>query len=149
MTSINRRTFIAASAGFAAAQGRTLGANARVRVGLIGCGGISVADTRAFCAHPEVEIPVVCDVDDAQIADTLARFQKEGWKQPETVKDFRRLIERKDIDVCLVCTPDHWHALPTVIALDAGKDVYCEKPLATSIGEGRAMAAAARRNGRG
>ncbi|MGO9241925.1 MAG: Gfo/Idh/MocA family protein [Bryobacteraceae bacterium] len=148
MAGISRRTFIAASAAVAGAQGRILGANDRVRVGLIGCGGISVADTHAFCAHPEVEIPVVCDVDDAQIAKTMERFQKEKWGTPETVKDFRRILDRKDIDACLVCTPDHWHALPTVLACEAGKDVYCEKPLATSIAEGRAMLAAARRNER-
>ncbi len=148
MAGISRRTFIAASAAVAGAQGRILGANDRVRVGLIGCGGISVADTNAFCAHPEVEIPVVCDVDDAQIAKTVERFQKQKWGTPETVKDFRRILDRKDIDACLVCTPDHWHALPTVMACEAGKDVYCEKPLATSIAEGRAMLAAARRNER-
>ena len=91
---------------------------------------------------------MVCDVDDAQIAKTVERFQKEKWGTPETVKDFRRILDRKDIDACLVCTPDHWHALPTVLACEAGKDVYCEKPLATSIAEGRAMLAAARRNER-
>jgi len=77
MLAISRRSFIAASAAVRArSAGRIMGANDRVRVGLIGCGGISVADTRAFCAHPEVEIPVVCDCDDAQIAATLAPFSK-------------------------------------------------------------------------
>jgi len=64
------------------------------------------------------------------------------------VKDFRRVTDRTDIDACLVATPDHWHALPTIMACQAGKDVYVEKPLATSIGEGRAMLDAARKHNR-
>src|ERR1039458_5122050 len=84
MVAISRRSFIAASAAIAAAQGRIMGANDRVRVGLIGCGGISVADTRAFCAHPEVEIPVVCDVDDAQIAATPAPVLKKKIARKRT-----------------------------------------------------------------
>src|SRR5205807_8870054 len=67
---------------------------------------------------------------------------------PETVKDFRRVLDRKDVDCVLVATPDHWHALPTVLACQAGKDVYVEKPLATSIDEGRAMLEAAKRHSR-
>jgi predicted dehydrogenase len=116
----------------------------RIRIGLIGCGGISVADTNAFLAHPETEFVAVCDVDDARIASTIDRLEKVRGKRPEGVKDFRHVVDRKDIDVCLVCTPDHWHALNTVAACEAGKDVYVEKPLATSIGEGRIVRDAAR-----
>jgi predicted dehydrogenase len=68
--------------------------------------------------------------------------------RPDEYKDFRQIIDRKDIDVVLVCTPDHWHALPTIMACEAGKDVYVEKPLATSISEGRAMVNAARKYNR-
>ena len=120
----------------------------RVRIGLIGAGGISGADANAFLAHPESEIVTVCDIDDARIKSTLDRLEKQGRKRPDTVKDFRRVVDRKDVDVCVICTPDHWHALPTVAACQAGKDVYVEKPLATSIAEGRAMRDAARRYGR-
>jgi predicted dehydrogenase len=115
---------------------------------MIGCGGISVADANAFLAHPETELAVICDVDDACLAKQAARIGKLRGKTPETVKDFRRVIERKDIDVCLICTPDHWHALPTIAAFQAGKDVYVEKPLATTIAEGRAMRDAAAKYGR-
>jgi predicted dehydrogenase len=120
----------------------------RVRIGLIGCGGISVADTRAFLAHPECEISTICDVDDAKIAATVKRLADQGRKSPAVVKDFRRVIDSKDVDVCLICTPDHWHALPAIAACQAGKDCYVEKPLATSIGEGRVMRDAARRYSR-
>ena len=145
-----RRTFLGASvtASVLAAGARPVAASDRVRIGLIGCGGISVGDTNAFLAHPECEVVAVCDVDDAQIKATLERLEKLGRKKPDAVKDYRRVIDRKDVDVCLVCTPDHWHALPTLAACKAGKDVYCEKPLATSIAEGRAMRDAAREHGR-
>lgn len=145
-----RRHFLQSSAAVAVAgaHARAAAPSDRIRIGLIGCGGISVADTNAFLAHPESEIVAVCDVDDAQIKSTLARLDKLGKARPEAVKDYRRIIDRKDVDVCLVCTPDHWHALPTIAACQAGKDVYVEKPLATSIGEGRAMRNVAREKGR-
>jgi predicted dehydrogenase len=115
---------------------------------MIGCGGISVADSNAFLAHPEVELVSICDVDDACLAKTNARLAKLGRKTPDAVKDFRRITDRKDIDVCLVCTPDHWHAIPTIAAFQAGKDVYVEKPLATTLAEGRAMRNAAAKHKR-
>ena len=131
-----------------ALRSRAVAASDRVRIGVIGCGGISVGDINAFLAHPESEIAAICDVDDARIAKTLDRLDSLGRKRPETAKDFRRIVERKDVDVCLICTPDHWHALPAIAACQAGKDVYVEKPLATSIGEGRAMRDAAREHRR-
>ncbi len=147
---LSRRSLLASSALAAAAapRARAIAASSRIRIGMIGCGGISVADSNAFLAHPECEIVAVCDVDDARIKTTLERLEKLGRKPPAAVKDFRRIVERDDIDVCLVCTPDHWHALPTVAACRAGKDVYVEKPLATSIGEGEKMRKAAAEHGR-
>ena len=145
-----RRAFFETSLASAvlAAGARPAAANDRVRIGLIGCGGISVADTNAFLAHRECEIAAICDVDDAQIGKTQERLEKLGRPRPDAVKDFRRIVERKDIDVCLICTPDHWHALPAIAAIEAGKDIYVEKPLATSIAEGRAMRDRARQCGR-
>lgn len=122
-----------------------LGANDKIRLGLIGCGGIAHADLGCFLKHKEVECPIICDIDDSRIADLTGVIEKARGTKPEGVKDFRRIIDRKDIDAVLVATPDHWHALPTIHACQAGKDVYCEKPLATSIGEGAAMLAAARK----
>src|ERR1035438_2956278 len=85
-----------------------MGANDRVRVGLIGCGGISVADTRAFCAHPEVEIPVLCDVDDPQIAATLERFQKENWPKSETLstESARAFCAHPEVEIPVLCDVD-------------------------------------------
>jgi predicted dehydrogenase len=84
-------------------------------------------------------------VDDAMIGETINLVRKNRGNTPEYVKDFRKIMDRKDVDACIVGTPDHWHALPTIHACQAGKDVYVEKPLATSIGEGRAMVDAVRK----
>lgn len=147
-----RRSFLAAGAAVAArgllAPPAAVGANDRIRLGVIGCGGICMADLGCFLQNREVEVPVVCDVDDARIRNGVDLVEAQRGKAPEAVKDFRRVIERKDVDALLVCTPDHWHALPTVYGCQAGKDVYVEKPLARTIDEGRAMREAARQNKR-
>ncbi len=124
------------------------GANEKVRLGVIGCGGMGRGDLECFFLNPEIECAVLCDVDDAMIAKALEICGTKRSRRPDTVKDFRRVLDRKDVDVVLVATPDHWHALPTVLACQAGKDVYVEKPLAKTIKEGRAMLEAARRHDR-
>jgi predicted dehydrogenase len=131
-----------------ARRGQAAAASDRVRVGLIGCGGMGKGDLAAFLLNAEVDCPVVCDVDDAMSAAAAKLVEEKRGRKPEAVRDFRRVIERKDVDAVIVATPDHWHALPTVLACQAGKDVYVEKPLATSIAEGRAMLEAARKNQR-
>lgn len=150
MSDWSRRAFVGSSLALpaTAAQASAVAPSDRVRIGLIGCGGISVADSNAFMAHPECDIAAICDVDDTMIAKTQERLKKLGRKQPDAVKDFRRIIDRKDIDVCLICTPDHWHALPAIAAFQAGKDAYVEKPLATTVEESRAVRDAARRYNR-
>ena len=120
----------------------------KVRIGLIGCGGIGRIDLRTFFINPEVECPIICDVDEAQSAETAKIVEGMRGNKPDIVKDFRRVIDRNDIDAVLVATPDHWHALPTVYACQAGKDVYVEKPLGQNIQEGRAMLTACRENKR-
>ena len=82
------------------------------------------------------------------IAKGVEICEEKRGKKPDTVKDFRRVLDRKDVDVVLIATPDHWHALPTVMACQAGKDIYVEKPLAKTIDEGRAMLEAAKRHQR-
>ncbi|HXE81567.1 MAG TPA: Gfo/Idh/MocA family oxidoreductase, partial [Vicinamibacterales bacterium] len=132
----------------AASARRVAGANRRVRVGLIGCGGMGTNDLRAML-RAGAQCVALCDVDDEQSARTKESIGKEFDQTPDLVtRDFRRLLDRKDIDAVVVATPDHWHALQTVMACQAGKDVYVEKPLALSIGEGRIMVDVARRHGR-
>ncbi len=120
----------------------------RVRVGLIGAGGMGRGDLDTFFQNPEVDCPIVCDVDDRMLAEGVKLVEQRRGRRPDTTKDFEAVLDRKDVDVVIVATPDHWHALPTVMACQAGKDVYVEKPLATSIREGRAMITAARKHGR-
>jgi predicted dehydrogenase len=125
-----------------------VGANDRLRLGLIGYGGMGVGDLDTFFLNPEVDCAVICDVDEAHRAKGVAHVEKKRGKKPDAVNDFRRVLDREDVDAVLICTPDHWHALQTVLACQAGKDVYVEKPLATSIAEGRAMLEAAKRHNR-
>ncbi|NLX13370.1 MAG: Gfo/Idh/MocA family oxidoreductase [Phycisphaerales bacterium] len=133
-------------AGLSGISAGVLGANEKVRLGVIGCGGISKVNLNLFLKeNPEVECPIICDIDDARLAETVKFIEASGAQAPEAVKDFRAVLDRKDIDACMVATPDHWHALPTIMACQAGKDVYCEKPLATTVQEGRAMLEAARK----
>ncbi len=124
------------------------GPNEKIRVGLIGSGGMGRGDLACFLANPEVDCPVVCDPDDAQIGHAIQLVEEKRGHKPDGVKDFRRVIDRKDVDVVLVGTPDHWHALPMILSCQAGKDVYVEKPLGRTIDEGRAMLEAARQNKR-
>ena len=124
------------------------GASEKIRLGVIGCGGMGQVDLTDFVANPEVECVVICDLDDARLAKGLEICAKAGRKPPETTKEFQRVLDRKDIDAVLIATPDHWHAIPAVMACQAGKDVYVEKPLAKTIDEGRAMVEAAKRHNR-
>ncbi|MBL9135926.1 MAG: Gfo/Idh/MocA family oxidoreductase [Verrucomicrobiales bacterium] len=128
--------------------GQGVAASEKVRVGLVGCGGMGKGDLATFFLNPEVECPVVCDVDPKMIGEASKMVEEKRGRRPETAKDFRAVLDRKDVDCVLVATPDHWHALPTVLACQAGKDVYVEKPLATSIREGRAMITAAEKHQR-
>ena len=119
---------------------RVLGANERVRVGLIGCGGRGMFDAKLMRDVPNVEFAAVCDL----YPPHLARAKEWAGSSAKEFKDFRRLLEQKDLDAVLIATPDHWHAIPAVLACQAGKDVYVEKPLAHNVREGRAMVEAAR-----
>ncbi|MGA2174244.1 MAG: Gfo/Idh/MocA family oxidoreductase [Verrucomicrobiota bacterium] len=160
MQPLTRRKFLGKTALAAAALGacnapfiRSVragepGANDKVRLGLIGCGGMGQGDLKCFFLNPEIECAVICDVADEQIAKGLEICQEQRGRKPDAVKDFRRVLDRKDVDIIVNATPDHWHALATVSACQAGKDVYTEKPLAKTIDEGRAMVEAVRRHDR-
>ena len=136
-------------AGTAASNSRVLGANDRIRIALIGCGGMGRGDLKDFLRVKNVECVALCDVDDEQSGKALKATEEQVSQHPALVtRDFRKVLDQKDLDAVIVATPDHWHALPTVMACQAGKDVYVEKPLSVSIGEGRIMVETARRYNR-
>lgn len=118
-----------------------------IRLGLIGCGGIGRHHYRVFQRVGGCEIVAVADVYQKQI-DELLSMKEVGEPKPEAYRDYRRLLDRKDIDAVIVATPDHWHALCTIHACEAGKDVYVEKPASHNVLEGLAMVHAARRYNR-
>lgn len=133
----------------ASSASKVIGANDRIHVALIGCGGMGRGDLRDFLRVKNVECVGLCDVDDAQVKEAIKVIEKSDQKAPSfSTRDFRKIVEMKELDAVIVGTPDHWHALPTVEACKAGKDVYVEKPLSVSIGEGRIMVEAARKYNR-
>src|SRR5829696_362819 len=142
--SMNRRDFTAAAAVTALSAGRVMGANDRVRVGFIGLGNRGDQVLSAFLTHKDAEVVAICDI----YQPYLDFASKKIGGNPEQFRDYKKLLEKKDIDAVVVATPDHWHALMTVDACKAGKDVYCEKPLSLVVAEGRAMVKAARDNKR-
>ena len=151
-TTMQRRQFIKQVAQAAATVStvsalsaqRVIGANDRVNVALIGCGGRGRLVSRLMREAPNVDFTAVCDV----FEPSAARAKEWAGPTAKSFGDFRRILEMKDVDAVVVTTPDHWHAIPTVLACQAGKDVYVEKPLGLTIREGRAMVKAARHNNR-
>lgn len=139
-----RRRFLGSAAFTASSYAAILGANERLRAALIGCGGRGRYVARFLREAPDTVFAAVCDVRAAQAQS--AREWAGG--DASAYSDFRRVLERKDVDAVLVATPDHWHANITILACEAGKHVYVEKPLAHNIREGRAMVEAARRHNR-
>ena len=129
------------------AYGNVLGANDRIGVGLIGAGGQGRYDLGSFIKTKQVDVVAVSDVWDLRATETLWAHNLSPDKV-KVYKDFRELLDRKDIDVVIVATPEHWHAIPMIMACDAGKDVYVEKPTSHTIFEGRRMVEAAKRNNR-
>lgn len=121
----------------------------RVRLGFIGVGNQGSNNLGAFLEmQNRVDIVALCDVDSSHLAKSLSRVEAETKKKCTTYRDYRKLLNDKSVDAVVITTPDHWHALTTIDACRAGKDVYCEKPLTLSIAEGQAMIAAARANNR-
>src|SRR5262245_9477077 len=155
MNRINRRHFLgAAAAGLAAplalAQEKKVAANENITVALIGCGGMGRANLHDFIKLPDFEIIALCDPDPAHIKNAVDDLKKDNrpTEKLQTEKDFRKVVERKDLDAVIIGTPDHWHAYVLIAACQNNKDVYCEKPLSHNVVEGRAMVNAARRTRR-
>ncbi len=146
---VNRRSVLrtaatGAIAVTAASYSRVLGANDRVQLGLIGCGSRGQYDMGIFQKNPAVHVAALCDV-------WGDRVDEAAQKAPDARKygDYRKLLEEgKDLDAVLIATPDHWHSRISIAAVQAGKDVYCEKPLTLTIEEGPKVVKAARENNR-
>ena len=137
---MDRRQFLLTTA---AAQGRILGANDRIRTGIIGAGGRGKYLTGQF-KEIGAEMAAVCDIYEANLQGGL----KEASTGAKPFHDYRKLLDDKSIDAVIVATPDHWHARMVIDAVEAGKDVYCEKPMAHKIDEGFAVIQAVRRTRR-
>jgi predicted dehydrogenase len=125
-------------------KGASAPASERIRLGFIGTGGMGTGLLNIFKKFPDIEIAAIADVYKAH----AGKAAEQSGQKPELYSDFRKVLDRKDIDAVVVATPDHWHAHASIMAMQAGKDVYCEKPLSHSIGEGKAMVAAAAKHKR-
>ena len=149
---MKRREFLKTSAG-AMISTRALASGLlqqKPRVGLIGSGWYGKLDLFRLIQVAPVEVVSICDVDRrmvAQAADMIATRQA-SKKKPRTFADYRPMLKEKDLDIVLIATPDHWHALPLIAAVEAGADVYLQKPISVDVIEGQAMVAAARKHKR-
>lgn len=128
------------SFGFSAKKySRILGANERIRVAVVGVNSRGLAHIESLAKIPNVSIASICDVD-STVADNAGKLvEKLTNTRPEIYQDIRKLIENKDIDLITIATPDHWHAPMTIMAVNAGKHVYVEKPCAHNLAEGEML----------
>lgn len=154
MKVISRRRFLkhSVSAGAVAVAAlaispdrKTLAASDKVIVGVMGIRGRGDFLARAFAARPDVEVAYLSDVDSRLFESRAKPVEAVQGKKPKTVQDFRRILDDPEVNALVIATPDHWHALATIWACQAGKDVYVEKPASHSIWEGRKMVEAARK----
>lgn len=123
-------------------------ANDKLLVALIGCKGMGMYNLTDHLKQSGVECAALCDVDNNILQERAGRIRELTGTTPKLYKDYRQVIDDKDIDIVIIGTPDHWHCLPLVDACEAGKDVYVEKPLANSIAECQVMLKAARKYNR-
>jgi predicted dehydrogenase len=151
---MDRRMFLGASAaglGLSTMGSYVAAAEAKpARVGLIGSGWYGKCDLYRLLQVAPVEVVSVCDVDKLMLADAAEQIaaRQASKKKPRTYADYREMLKERDLDIVLVATPDHWHALPMIAALEAGADVYVQKPISVDVAEGAAMLAAARKHKR-
>ena len=153
MSELNRRTFFstaagAVAAGSLAARAVAAGPNDTIRAAVLGVNGRGTAHIGSFMATKGVQVAVLCDPDKVVLERRAQDFEKRYGVKVETETDLRKVFDRKDIDVVGIATPNHWHALATIWAVQAGKDVYVEKPGTHNIFEGRKMIEAAKKYNR-
>jgi predicted dehydrogenase len=151
---MDRRHFLLTAAGAMGLsgydlRGQTTGSK-QPRVGIIGPGWYGKADLFRLIQVAPVEVVSMCDVDKKMLSDAADMVtQRQASKhRPRTYSDYRKMLAEKDLDIVLVTTPDHWHALAMIAAVQAGADVWCQKPISVDVIEGQAMIAAARKHGR-
>ncbi|MFO0888486.1 MAG: Gfo/Idh/MocA family oxidoreductase [Isosphaeraceae bacterium] len=146
---LNRSVAAGVGAGFAIggtrASGRILGANDTVRVAVAGLNGRGSAHVDEFGKQTGVAVVALVDPDTRTYEKRIRQVESHGGRTPSTVQDIRRVLDDKDVDVVSIATPNHWHALMTIWAVQAGKDVYVEKPCSHNVHEGRVAVEAARR----
>ena len=148
MSEMTRRDFSrAAGAATAISYARILGANDRVRLGYIGLGNRGDQVQDAFLEHGDQEAAALCDLRDDYL-DWAEKKETKRGRAPQRFKDYRKLLDSKDMDAVVICTPDHWHAIQFIDACRAGFDVYVEKPLSLTVKEGRRMVEVANETGR-
>jgi predicted dehydrogenase len=147
MADIDRRAFlgVAGAMALSGSVARSSPASERLRLGVIGVRGRGAELASEFAKRPDCEVVALCDIDDASFKKPLGAIEKAGGAAPRLEKDFRKLLDDKGIDAVVNATPDHWHALIAVMACQAGKDVYSEKPASHNVVEGRRMVEAARK----
>lgn len=157
---VNRRTFVktglVAASTLATAQtwAKPVGPNDRIRMGFIGIGNRGTQLLRLFMEQPDVDVVALCDIYDPflqrdnsridpawlqRVGPRLPNMTEKFAKPPKRYTDYRKLLDDPEIDAVCIATPDHWHAIQSIDAMHAGKDVYCEKPLTITIAEGRRM----------
>lgn len=151
MRTTTRRDFLgtAMAAGTVAVSRRVYGSasNSRLKVGLIGCGGYGNVDLNNAFEAGGVECVALCDVDTEHLKNTADETEKKQGSRPKTYKDYRVMLDHLGLEVVIIATPPHWHALPFIAACGKGLHIYCEKPLAYDIREGRAMVDAHQKTG--
>jgi len=154
MEESSRRHFLRTAAG-AALTGALVapaigapGADERIVLGVIGPGGMGMNLLRSFVSREDVAIAWTCDPDENHRSGAAREVEKAGGKAPRAVKDLREVLDDRAVDAVIIATPDHWHAPATLLALEAGKHVYVEKPCSHDLREGRLMVDAARRTGK-
>ena len=144
------RLMVASAAAPLLVPRRLFGASApsnKITLGCIGIGWQGGGNLNAFLQQDDCQVVAMCDVDEAHLKEAVDKVNaRYGNQDCKGYKDFRELLARKDIDAVCISTPDHWHAIPVIAAADAGKDIYCEKPLSHTLSEGIAMVRAAQRN---
>lgn len=153
MPSMGRRKFLQSTAAASALAASAVpvakaAASERIRVGCIGAGGRALSLISTFSANPNCEIVALADLDSRRFGKAVEIVEKAQGKSPQTTGDFRKLVDDKSLDALVVGTPDHWHAIPTILGCLAGKDVYVEKPDSHNIVEGMRMVAAMKKHGR-